>query len=344
MSKEGGPLARGWEAVNTRTARPGQDPAFIEDGDGFLLVQSRNNREIALVEVNDLENIASRNNKEKIIWKPGRRGVFRHGVWAPEILTFPHTPWGGHNWMYFSATPDRNAGHRRIVGKSVGPDPRGPYDIETVLIDRDHDNWAIDMTVVTPDPLKPTEIFAVWSEDEHPGEEGSNQKIYMQPMSDPATLTGRRMLLAEPVNKWEAHINEGPQALHYQDDTFVGIHYAGGPSWTNRYGVGVILWTGGDPMTQSSWEKLPDPLYVGGGHAAIGLRQNGKNYWARGEKLATEPVLDDGWDDRGILVGQHDWDHITRLPILQQTPIDLVTFTEKDHVEYAGDLAHAAGF
>ena len=60
-------------------------------------------------------------------------------------------------------------------------------------------------------------------------------------MSDPATISGERVLIAEPQQNWERvemPICEGPQVLRRNGDLF--IVYSASASWTADYCLGML--------------------------------------------------------------------------------------------------------
>jgi GH43 family beta-xylosidase len=96
------------------------------------------------------------------------------------------------------------------------------------------------------------------------------QILFIARMIDPATVDPSVgvHVISNPEHPWEKYkdpgdgpwheINEGPQWLEL--DSFKGIIYSAGASWTSCYKLGTLQYMGGDPLEQSSWKKHKQPL------------------------------------------------------------------------------------
>lgn len=174
-------------------------------------------------------------------------------MWAPEfhLLDGPNGP----RWYYYysagtSGTLDNQRTH---VLESEGTDPMGPYTYKGRIFDPTNDVWAIDGSVLKLDG-ELYFLFSSWV--------GPNQSMFIAPMSDPWTISGPRRLLSEPQYDWErsgANVNEGPVALWNGDQLF--IIYSASYCVTPDYKLGMLVYNGGDPLLQSSWEKHPEPVF-----------------------------------------------------------------------------------
>ncbi len=173
--------------------------------------------------------------------------------WAPEfyLLDGPNGPrW----YLYYTAgTPGTYDNQRTHVLESEGTDPMGRYTYKGRVFDPSHDVWMIDGSVMALDGS----LYFLFS-----AFEGGLQSMFIAPMSDPWTISGERALLSQPLYPWErsgGFVNEGPVALHHDDSTFV-IYSASACSGPD-YKLGMLTYTGGDPLSADSWLKHPEPVF-----------------------------------------------------------------------------------
>jgi GH43 family beta-xylosidase len=113
------------------------------------------------------------------------------------------------------------------------------------------------------------------------------QHLYIAPMSDPMTISGKRVLISSPEHDWEKQgrplVNEGPETLWNGDKLF--IIYSASGSWGDDYCLGQLTWTGGDVLDPKSWMKKPEPVFSGTekvispGHASFVKSRDGTEDW-----------------------------------------------------------------
>ncbi|HUN05931.1 MAG TPA: family 43 glycosylhydrolase [Aggregatilineales bacterium] len=200
-------------------------------------------------------------------------------MWAPEfhLLDGPNGP----RWYYYysAGTSDTLDNQHTHVLESAGTDPMGPYTYKARIFDPVNDTWAIDGSILQIDGALYF-LFSSWV--------GPNQSLFIAPMSDPWTLSGPRVLIAEPQYDWERiglNVNEGPVALYHQDKVF--IIYSASYCATPDYSLGMLTWTGGDPLSPQSWVKHPEPLFersdangvFGPGHNGFFTSPDGTENW-----------------------------------------------------------------
>ena len=272
---------------------PGQDPWIVPFEGAFLLVQaSANNRRIVIRRFTDLADIG--HSDETVIWAPGRRSDHNRQIWAPELHQLD-----GRWYVYFTASDGFNRNHRSYVLQAEHP--LGPYREMGKLYDAAHDTWSIDLTVFRQDG----ELYALWSGWE--GErDGFPQNLYLAPMDNPWTISGDRVCVSRPEYDWErsvAAVNEGAEILRSSSGDRMFIVYSADASWSNAYKLGCLEWVGGSVMDPASWLKLPQPIFVGGGHCCF-VESGGVRYVAYHRKTTTEP----GWADREIKIDRLGWD------------------------------------
>ncbi|MGN6742181.1 MAG: glycoside hydrolase family 43 protein [Amnibacterium sp.] len=253
----------------------GADPWVIRWQDRYLLAESRDGG-IWITESkrNDLTGIAAGTEHE--IWTPPLDGPDSQAVWAPELH---HV---GNRWyVYFAATTadNDNANHRMFVLESAGDDPLGPYTDRGRIADR-AGRWGIDGTRFT---WQGKDYF-VWSG--WPGSTDGQQNLYIARMASPTRLEGDGVLLSSPTLAWERTgnpIEEGPEALQHDGRLF--LVYSASGSWTDSYCLGLLRFTGGDPLDPSAWTKSPQPVFTGTsqvvspGHASFTTSPDGTQDW-----------------------------------------------------------------
>jgi GH43 family beta-xylosidase len=200
-------------------------------------------------------------------------------MWAPEfyLLDGPNGP----RWYFYytagtSGTLDNQRSH---VLESAGTDPMGPYTYKGRIFDPENDGWSIDGSVMMLNDSMYF-LFSSW--------EGEYQSIYIAPMSDPWTLSGSRVLISQAEYEWEQsglNVNEGPVALHHDGKTF--IIYSASFCATPDYKLGLLTYTGGDPLSRDSWVKHPEPVFqrsdengvFGPGHNGFFKSPDGTEDW-----------------------------------------------------------------
>ncbi len=175
--------------------------------------------------------------------------------WAPEFFLL-NGPDGPHWYGYYSGGPSNCCDNQRIhVIESAGTDPMGPYTYKGQLRDSTDDR-TIDASVLQLNGS----LYLLFA-----GRVDNNeQRIYIAPMKNPWTLSGDRVLLSAPTYDWEKeirNINQGPVALQHTGKTFVvySASYCGGTG----YKLGMLTYTGSDPLLTSSWTKSPVPVFQG---------------------------------------------------------------------------------
>jgi GH43 family beta-xylosidase len=222
-------------------------------------------------------------------------------VWAPE-LQFIRGKW----YIYFTKDDGNNDNHRMYVLESKGKNPAGPYLSKGKIAAPGEDNWAIDGTVLTKDDGT---IYFVWSGWE--GKQNGQQNLYIAPMSNPYTISGKRVKIAQPTYNWEKNgmaINEGPQPIKKNGKYY--IVYSASASWTEDYCLGMIKNVDGDLLNPSSWIKFDQPVFTkaeaayGPGHHCMVEGPNGEcwNIYHANE------IPGSGWDGRSIRAQRFSWD------------------------------------
>jgi GH43 family beta-xylosidase len=86
-------------------------------------------------------------------------------------------------------------------------------------------------------------------------------------MDSPTSIMSERILISRPDYDWEKRgsskdlptINEGPEILEKNGKLF--LIYSAAGSWSDYYCLGMLEFTGENPMLVSSWTKSPKPVF-----------------------------------------------------------------------------------
>lgn len=227
------------------------------------------------------------------IWRAPAWGPYSCNLWAPEMH------WLDGRWfIYLAADDGRNENHRMWVFEAESP--FGPWHHRGML---QTGGWAIDGTVLEENGRR----YFIWSG--WPGKRNGVQNLYIAEMSNPWTLAGRRVLLAEPTEPWERRalpLCEGPQLLRRNGRTF--LVYSASGSWTPDYCLGMLINDNGNFLDRGSWTKQ-GPVF-----------QKTERVWGVGHCcFAQDPLAGDlifyhakteqthGWDDRNVRVQPFGW-------------------------------------
>jgi len=236
------------------------DPWIIKDeeGDRYIWCFTDRDRGILLFETDSPMKLGTRH----LIWRAPETGPYSREVWAPELHRF-----GDHWYVYFAASDGRNETHLTYLLKSKTADPFGEYDLlgPVDTFGRGGENgdgtWAIDMTVLE----HKGKLYAIWS-----GWKTKEdiQYQYIAPMSDPATISGPRVMICRNDDYlWERTeerldsrgLHEAAQVLKRGNRTFVT--YSTGASWLPTYKIGLLELIGDDPLNPEHWKKHPEPVF-----------------------------------------------------------------------------------
>jgi len=276
------------------------DPSVVRHRGWYYYCRSIDDTAIAVARAHRLQDIGAA--ERTVVFRAPRSGPYSRQLWAPELQRI-----GARWYIYFAASDGDNAHHRMHVLRSGGDDPRGPYEFMGALRTTP-DEWAIDGVALQ----WRGRLFFVWSgwaqaNDAFP------QRLYIARMKTPWRLDGKRHLLASPDQSWEragAALLEAPEVLRGRGRTF--IVYSAGASWSDDYGLGLLLHTGGDPRSAASWRKLPGPAFTkspaagvfGVGHASFVRSPDGREDWIVYHATSHEGA---GWSGRSVRAQRFAW-------------------------------------
>jgi GH43 family beta-xylosidase len=254
-----------------------RDPDIIFHGGLYYGCFASEGDSISIICAPDIDGLATAEPKKVYIAEPGT--PWSKQLWAPELHVLD-----GNCYIYVACDDGNNHNHRMYVLENGSSDPLAPYTMHGKISD-DTDRWAIDGTVLSFGGKR----YFVWSGWE--GELNVCQNLYIAEMSDPFTISSKRVLLSTPEYEWEKlgadgspespFINEGPYAFTLDGQTY--ISYSGAGSWCKDYCIALLKLVGEDPLDPTAWEKEDTPLFsaneevFGAGHCSVIVREDGKS-------------------------------------------------------------------
>lgn len=261
-------------AAQTSTGEPTfRNPLREDGGDPFIVVHENNY--YLLVSREDRINIIKASSLGGLRTAPEVTVYLATGnvgkVWAPEMHRLDG-PNGKRWYIYYTAGSRDNFDNQRTrVLESAGSDPLGTYIEKGRLFDAANDFYAIDGSVFEHQG----QLYFLWSGGEASGPT-TFASLYIAPMSNPWTLSGRRVQISTPQFDWEkvgAGVNEAPAVLQRNGKIF--ITYSA--SWcVFDYKLGMLTATAGSNLLDpAAWRKSPQPVFQGGYESgAFGVGHN----------------------------------------------------------------------
>ena len=263
----------------------GADPWVIYHNGYYYYTNSMGNR-IGLYKTKNMAQLGSAIHKP--IWFPPQGTAYSKEIWAPE-LHFLNGKW----YMYFAADDGENAHHRIYVLENASDDPMQGNWIFKGQVGDESNKWAIDVSVFE----NKGQLYLIWSGWE--GDNNGEQDIYMAKMSDPVTVSSKRVRLSRPQYKWETfgdlgnnnnpphvNVNEGPEILAHDGKLF--LIYSASGCWTDHYALGMLTASAdADLMNPASWKKSTEPVFKANeengvyapGHNGFFKSPDGKEDW-----------------------------------------------------------------
>jgi GH43 family beta-xylosidase len=249
-----------------------RDP-WIKYHNGFYYyICAKEDHKLCMAKLNKPEDL---NNAEfKVVYEAPEGTMFSHELWAPELHII-----NGKCYIYVACDDGDNNNHRMYVLENNSSDPLENYVLHGQITDETN-KWAIDGTIIE---YKGKMYFA-WSGWET--DENVMQEIFIAEMSDPFTISSKRVSISKPELEWELHggtplVNEGPVGIVHDGQLFIA--FSGSGCWTNHYAIGLLKLVGEDLLDKNSWVKLSQPLVPatedlkGPGHNCF-INVNGEDY------------------------------------------------------------------
>jgi GH43 family beta-xylosidase len=227
--------------------RNGPDPWLQYHNGSYYLTTTTWNSTITMRRSTTLGGLATA--PEQVIFNLAGRANGCCNMWAPEFHLL-----GGRWYLYYVAgqnVSDFNPTQRLHVLESAGTDPMGPYTFKADL----GSDWQLDASV-----LQVNGRLYLMGTYNAGGSFG--QSLFITPMSNPYTLSGARVRLSSPTLSWERQthpVNEGPEPLYHNGRTF--IVYSASACWGPDYKLGLLTFTGSDPLNPAHWTKSPNPVF-----------------------------------------------------------------------------------
>ncbi|TDC21581.1 alpha-N-arabinofuranosidase [Streptomyces sp. 8K308] len=200
--------------------------------------------------------------------------------WAPELHRL-NGPNGTRWYLTYSAGVAANIDNQHVhVLESAGDNPLGPYTYRGQVDPYGDNRWMIDSSYLTMPDGRLYLLYSFW--------EGGTQNLYIAPLANPWTPSGRGVRISSPTHAWErsgAGVNEGPVILRRNGRTF--LVYSASHCNTPDYKLGMLELVGSDPMNASSWRKFANPVFqrndaagvFGPGHNSFFTSPDGSETW-----------------------------------------------------------------
>jgi GH43 family beta-xylosidase len=227
--------------------RNGPDPWLTYYNGYYYLATTTWNSTITMRRATTLAGLAGAS--DQVIFNLSGRSNGCCNMWAPEFHLL-----GGRWYLYYVAgqnVADYNPTQRLHVLESSGTDPMGPYTFKADL----GGDWQLDASV-----LQVSGRLYLMGTYNAGGSFG--QSLFITPMSNPYTLSGSRVRLTSPTLSWERQtgaVAEGPEPLYRNGRTF--IVYSASACWGPDYKLGLLTFTGSDPLNPAHWTKSPNPVF-----------------------------------------------------------------------------------
>jgi len=287
----------------------GQDPFVCKGPDGMYygVAESCDSRQI---EVFCSPRLTDRGIR-RIAFTAFESGPCSHDLWAPEIWYLR-----GKWYIYFAGASGAGMAnwstHRMYVLEAE--QPMGPYRFLGELDLGEH--MSIDGTVLE---LPSGELIFVYMR-KHEGE----NTLFMAPMSDPAHISGKPVLLSKPDYPWEADINEGAFPIVRNGQVY--LMYSANAAHLPQYCIALLhCLDPNDALNPKVWVKEQRPILVGTedvigpGHACIVPSPDGsEDYLVFHSKFDRTDTLPEGWN-RVVNILRLKWDSFQR-PIFEPLP------------------------
>jgi GH43 family beta-xylosidase len=300
-SLAGGVLATPFANPIVAAARTGSaDPSVVFHRGYYYYCRSIDDASIGIARARRLQDIGAA--PLVTVFRPPPGTSYSRQLWAPELQRIR-----GRWTIYFAASDGDNANHRMYALVALEDDPQGRYAFKG-RVASDDDAWAIDGVALQLGNA----LYFVWSG--WPGRRGDfPQDLYIAAMRDPWTIVGERHLIAAPEHDWErvvAPLLESPEPLRRHGKTF--IVYSAAASWSDEYALGLLTYTGGDPLRAESWRKDPLPVFgknaaaraFGVGHPSFVPSPDGREDWIVYHAMERSGA---GWSGRSVRAQPFAW-------------------------------------
>lgn len=250
-------LASALNFTNPLKPENGADPFMVYVGGYYYLLNTASHGHIRMIRATTLEGLKSGATKD--IWSDSTPSRCCN-LWAPEIHEINGT------WhMYYTASPNNSSNQRPYVLKGGTT----PWDDYTFLGQLSTD-WGIDGSIIQFQNWGHHFIWSCIRDSGVPDSVKTFQSICIAPLTSPSTI-GSNSVISSPTNNWERYgrpVDEGPQALYHANKTY--MTFSASLCDTQYYSLGLLTWTGEDPMNPESWAKTGPVLSSANGNLGTG--------------------------------------------------------------------------
>lgn len=277
------------------------DPSVAFHGGYYYYVRSLSDTQIAIGRAQRLQDIGSVPLRPVFSAVPNT--MYSNGLWAPQIQRVR-----GNWYIYFAADNGNNDNHRMYALRADTDDPMGSWTFLGKVANQG-DLWAID--------------GIAWEHNENLyfiyAGTGFPEDLYIAPMSNPWTISGPSVKIASPTYSWEKQglaINEGPVMLKNPFSGQQFLIYSASAAFTSDYALGQITFTGGNPLSTSSWVKKSTPVLVKNtaagvyapGHNDFTVSPDGAETWNVYHACDHAPaMLPPEWGCRSVRLKKVEW-------------------------------------
>lgn len=269
------------------------------------------------IEVRRAETVQGLGTAEAVVaWRKYETGLMSANIWAPEIHYID-----GKWYIHFAAartseTVDGLFDHRMFVLENSSANPLEGEWVEKGQIKTNWESFALDATTFEHAGVR----YLVWAQKDL--DIVGNSNLYIAAMSNPWTIEGKQIMIAQPDYEWEKIgflVNEGAAVLKRNGKIFITFSASATDS---NYCMGLLVASDdSDLLSVDSWTKLSEPLFktceetgqYGPGHNSFTVSQDGSQdiivYHARNYKdIEGDPLYDPNrhtraqvftWTDKG---------------------------------------------
>lgn len=234
--------------------------------------------------------------KPEIIWRKHETGEMGAHIWAPEIH-FIDDKW----YIYFAAGDAEDIWRIRIyVLENTSISPLEGSWIEKGQVTTNWESFSLDATTFEHKDKR----YLVWAQNDPKFEK--NTSIFIAPMENPWTITGKQVMISRPDLEWERvgeAVNEGPAVIKRNGKVFISYSAS---ATDHNYCMGVLCASEtSDLLDPNSWNKSLKPVFetniensqYGPGHNCFTVSEDGTYdvlvYHARNYKeLKGNPLTD----------------------------------------------------
>jgi len=235
-----------------------------------------------------------------VVWRKYETGPMSANIWAPEIH-FIRGKW----YIYYAAartteTVDGLFDHRMFVIENESANPLEGKWVEKGQIITNWESFALDATTFEHEGIQ----YLVWAQKD-PAIKG-NSNLYIAPLSNPWTISGKQVMIAAPEYEWEKIgflVNEGAAVLKRNGQIFISFSAS---ATDHNYCMGLLTAADtSDLLDPASWTKTAEPVFqtnettglYGPGHNSFTVSEDGEHdiivYHARNYKeIVGDPLYD----------------------------------------------------